>query len=71
MDLDNLTKEQITILISCLNEVIIQTCENLSRTIISDKEDERHFIEINKHLKEAKKLHALLVDYKSKKWGLN
>ena len=70
MNLDNLTKEQITTLIRCLHEAIIQTSESLSKMIISDEEDDRHFNEINKHLQETKELHALLVDYKVKKWGV-
>lgn len=70
MNLDNLTKEQITTLIRCLHEAIIQTNKNLSKMIISDEEDNRHFTEINKHLQETKELHALLVEYKIKKWGI-
>ena len=69
MNLDNLTKEQITTLIRCLHEAIIQTYKNLSKIIISDKEDEKNFNEINKHLQEVRQLHALLVGYKNKKWG--
>ena len=69
MNLDNLTKEQITTLIRCLHEAIIQTNENLSKMIISDEEDDRHFNKINKHLQEVRQLHALLVGYKNEKWG--
>ena len=69
MNLDNLTKEQITTLIRCLHEAIIQTNENLSKIIIRDEEDDRHFKEINKHLQEARLLHTLLIGYKTEKWG--
>lgn len=71
MNLDNLTKEQITTLIICLHEAIIQTNENLSKMIISDEEDDRHFNKINKYLYEVRELHSLLVVYKTKKWGLD
>ena len=71
MNLDNLTKEQITTLIICLHEAIIQTNENLSKITISDKEDDKKFNKINKHLQEVKQLHALLVGYKAEKWGIN
>ena len=54
MDLNDLTKEQITTLIICLHEAIIQTNENLSKMIISDEEDHRHFKEINKYWYETK-----------------
>ena len=69
MNLDNLTKEQITTLIRCLHETIIQTNENLSKMIITDEEDDRHFTEMNKHLREARELHSLLIVYKNEKWG--
>ena len=70
MNLDNLSKKQITTLIRCLHEAIIQTNENLSKMIISDEEDDKKFNKINKHLQEVRQLHALLVGYKNKKWGL-
>lgn len=65
MNLDNLSKKQITTLIRCLHEAIIQTNKNLSKIIISDKEDEKKFNKINKHLQEVKQLHALLVGYRN------
>lgn len=69
MNLDILTKEQITTLIRCLHEAIIQTNENLSKMIISDEEDDRHFKEINKYLYEVRELHSMLIVYKTEKWG--
>ena len=71
MNLDNLTKEQITTLIRCLHEVIMETSEDLAGWVTDSEGFARVFEEMKKYLQEVRQLHALLVGYKNEKWGIN